>query len=202
MFTGLVGSKGRLLATRRQGAGLRLEVGHALPGGPLERGESIATDGVCLTVTEPGPDRFAAELSPETLARTGGCARWRAGREVNLERALAAGDRLGGHVVQGHADGVLRLTGWRRLPGGWVEARVAYPPAARAWIVEKGSIALDGVSLTIAKVGGSWFECALVPATLVATTLGDRRPGDELVVEYDVLAKVAAQAVTRAGGRA
>ena len=201
MFTGIVGSKGRLLATRRQGSGLRLEVAHSLAGGPLEAGESVATDGVCLTVTDPGPDRFAAELSPETLARTGGPARWRAGREVNLERALEAGGRIGGHVVQGHADGLLRLVGWRRLPGGWVEARLELPAAAGAWVVEKGSVALDGVSLTVSRVGGAWFECALVPATLAATTLGARRPGDRLVVEFDMLAKVAAQAVARAAGR-
>ncbi len=205
MFTGLVGSRGRLLAARSQGAGLRLEVGHTLAGGPLALGESVATDGVCLTVAEPGPARFTAELSPETLARTGGAARWRPGREVNLERALAAGDRIGGHVVQGHADGLLRLLGRRRLPGGWAELRVELPARARAWVVEKGSVALDGVSLTVSRVGGSWFECALVPATLAATTLGALRPGDRLVVEYDVLAKVAAQAAqaaTRATGRA
>jgi riboflavin synthase len=201
VFTGIVGSKGRVLATRRQGGGLRLEVAHALAGAPLEPGESIATDGVCLTVTDPGVDRFAADVSPETLARTGGPARWRAGREVNLERALEAGGRMGGHVVQGHADGLLRLVGWRRLPGGWVEARLELPAAARAWIVEKGSVALDGVSLTVSRVGGAWFECALVPATLAATTLGARRPGDRLVVEYDVLAKVTAQAVARGGRR-
>jgi riboflavin synthase len=201
VFTGIVGSKGRVLATRRQGGGLRLEVAHALAGAPLEPGESIATDGVCLTVTDPGEDRFAADMSPETLARTGGPARWRAGREVNLERALEAGGRMGGHVVQGHADGLLRLVGWRRLPGGWIEARLELPAAARTWIVEKGSVALDGVSLTVSRVGGAWFECALVPATLAATTLGARRPGDRLVVEYDVLAKVAAQAAARTGGR-
>lgn len=200
MFTGLVDSQGRLLATRRQGSGLRLDVAHALRGGPLEPGESVATDGVCLTVTEAGPERFAAELSPESLGRTGGAARWRAGRPVNLERALEAGGRIGGHVVQGHADGLLRIIGWRRLSGGWVEARLELPAAARDWIVEKGSVALDGVSLTVSRVGGAWFECALVPATLAATTLGARRPGDRLVAEFDVLAKVAAQAVARGGG--
>ncbi len=182
--------------------GSSLGVAHALRGGPLEPGESVATDGVCLTVTEVGPKRFAAELSPETLGRTGGSARWRAGRPVNLERALEAGGRIGGHVVQGHADGLLRIVGWRRLPGGWVEARLELPAAARDWIVEKGSVALDGVSLTVSRVGGAWFECALVPATLAATTLGARRPGDRLVAEFDVLAKVAAQAVARGGGRA
>ena len=201
MFTGLVSSKGRLLATRRQGTGVRLEVGHGLTGGPRARGESIATDGVCLTVTDAAADRFAAELSPETLARTGGRARWRVGREVNLERALEAGGRIGGHVVQGHADGLIRLVGWRRLPGGWVEARFELPVEARGFLVEKGSVALDGVSLTVSRIGGPWFECSLVPATLGATTLGARRPGDRLIVEYDILAKVAAQAVTRSGGR-
>lgn len=203
MFTGLVTSRGRLAAVRRLGDGCRVEIEHRLEGAPVANGESIAVDGVCLTVTASSAGRLAAEISPETIARTGGAARWRAGHEVNLERALAAGERLGGHVVQGHADGELRLVGLRRRAGGWVEARVELPSAARRWIVEKGSVALNGVSLTVSRVGGSWFEVALIPATLAATTLGAIRPGDRVVVEFDILAKYASQAATgaaRTGG--
>ncbi len=205
MFTGLVTSRGRLVAVRRMGDGSRVEIEHDLPGGRPAAGESIAVDGVCLTVTGASTDRrFTAEISPETILRTGGFERWRGGREVNLERALQAGDRIGGHLVQGHADGTLRMLGLRRRAGGWIEARFELPPPARRWVVEKGSVALNGVSLTVARVGGSWFEVALIPATLSATTLGSIRPGERLVVEYDLLAKYAGQAASngpRAGGR-
>ncbi|MBP7147187.1 MAG: riboflavin synthase [Acidobacteria bacterium] len=189
MFTGLVAGLGRLAHVRRAGAGARARVEHELPGGNLEPGESICVDGCCLTVAGLGPGWFEADLSPETLARTGGTVRWRPGRSVNLERALRAEDRVGGHYVQGHVDGTLRLTALRRQPGGWIAARVELPPRARRYVVEKGSIALDGVSLTVARTGRGWFEVALIPATLGATTLSRRRPGSRLIVEYDVLAK-------------
>lgn len=196
MFTGLVIGLGRLAGPRGRGAGLTLTVEHELPGGPVQPGESIAVDGCCLTADAPRPGRFDADLSPETLARTGGRGRWRAGRVVHLERALAAGDRLGGHIVQGHADGLVRVTGTRPEPGGFKRLRLELPADARAFVVEKGSVALDGVSLTVAARGGNWFEVALIPATLGGTTLAERRPGDRMIVEWDVLARVAASART------
>ena len=189
MFTGLVEGLGRLARVRRAGAGARVRVAHALPGGDLEPGESVCVDGCCLTVAALGPGWFEADLSPETLARTGGTVRWRTGRSVNLERALHAGERVGGHYVQGHVDETLRLLALRRQPGGWTAARVELPPGARRYVVEKGSIALDGVSLTVARTGRGWFEVALIPTTLGATTLSQRRPGSRLIVEYDVLAR-------------
>lgn len=198
MFTGLVAAIGRLAAPRARGAGLTVAVEHALPGEPVAPGESIDVDGCCLTAVDPRPGRFDADVSPETLARTGGRARWRAGRRVHLERALLAGDRLGGHVVQGHADGLVRVIGARRQPGGWIVLRCDLPAAGRGLVVEKGSVALDGVSLTVSRSGSGWFEVALVPTTLGATLLGERRPGDRLVVEWDVIARVARQS-TRQG---
>jgi len=192
LFTGLVQDVGRIVAARRVGAGLDLEVRHALPGEPVEPGESIAVDGCCLTVTITRPGSFRADLSPETLARTGGSRRWRPGREVHLERALRAGDRMGGHLVQGHVDQEVRVLGLRRVAGGGAVLRVELPRGGRPLVVEKGSVALDGVSLTVARLGGGWFEVALVPETLARTTLGRRRPGDRLCVEWDVMLKAAA----------
>ena len=192
MFTGLVEDVGRIVAVRRAGAGLAIEVRHSLPGEPLSRGESVAVDGCCLTVTGTGPGTFRADLSPETLARTGGTRRWRPGREVHLERALRAGDRMGGHLVQGHVDGEVRILSLRRVPGGGALLRVELPRDGRPLVVEKGSVALEGVSLTVARLGGGWFEVALIPETLARTNLGRRRPGERVNVEWDVMLKAAA----------
>jgi len=192
LFTGLVQDVGRIAATRRSGAGLAIEVRHSLPGEPPVRGESIAADGCCLTVTGTGPGFFRADLSPETLERTGGTRRWRPGRRVHLERALRVGDRVGGHLVQGHVDGEVRVLALRRVPGGGAVLRVELPRSARSAVVEKGSVALDGVSLTVARVGGGWFEVALVPETLRRTRLGRCRPGERLCVEWDVVLRAAA----------
>lgn len=193
MFTGLIAAIGRIAAARSLGAGLRIEVEHELGQEPIAVGESIACDGCCLTALEPGPTRFAADMSPESLSRTGGAARWRQGRKLNLERALRAGDRLGGHIVQGHADGLTRVISTRAQAGGWRVARMELPAAQQAWTIQKGSITLDGVSLTIAALGPNWFEVALIPQTLATTTLGERRPGDQVIVEYDLFAKYAAR---------
>jgi len=192
VFTGLVEDVGRIVAVRRAGAGLAIEVRHSLPGEPLSRGESVAVDGCCLTVTGTGPGTFRADLSPETLARTGGTRRWRPGREVHLERALRAGDRMGGHLVQGHVDGEVRILSLRRVPGGGALLRVELPRDGRPLVVEKGSVALEGVSLTVARLGGGWFEVALIPETLARTNLGRRRPGERVNVEWDVMLKAAA----------
>jgi riboflavin synthase len=194
MFTGLVAGLGRLARPRPCGAGLTITVEHALAGAPVASGESINVDGCCLTAAAPAAGRFDADLSPETLSRTGGRLRWRAGREVHLERALAAGDRMGGHVVQGHAAGLLRIQSVRHEAGGWLTLRLELPADARPLAVPKGSVALDGVSLTVSRRGAAWFEVALIPATLSATTLGRRRAGERMIVEWDVLARVALEA--------
>ena len=189
MFTGIVEGTGTVaaLAVAADGSGARLEVDAPFLAGGLGLGESVAVNGCCVTVAETTPGGFAADLVAETLRRTalGGLA---AGASVNLERPLALGGRLGGHLVQGHVDGVARVL--HRAPvGDGEELRVELPPDLARYVVEKGSIAVDGVSLTVAGVGPGWFAVALVPHTLAVTTLGDRRPGDLLQLEVDVVAK-------------
>ncbi|UCF67504.1 MAG: riboflavin synthase [Acidobacteriota bacterium] len=202
MFTGLVEGLGRIVASRPRARGLCLGIEHELASGPLQRGESVAVDGCCLTVVATAGRRFGCDLSPETLARTGGAGHWVVSRPVNLERAIRAGDRLGGHIVQGHLDGTLRVLSWRRHADGSATGRFSLPQQGAAYIVEKGSVALDGVSLTVAAIGPEWFEVAFIPATLAATTFGKRRPGELVGVEYDILAKYAERAVEAAARRA
>jgi riboflavin synthase len=187
MFTGLIETVGRL-ADVRPGRGLsRLAVASPLPVEELTRGESVAINGVCLTVVGSEGDRFRVEAVAETLARTtlGGL---RAGARVNLERALRVGDRLGGHWVQGHVDGTVRVSEVRRA-GGDHRVWLDLPAPLRRYVALKGSVALDGVSLTVSGLAGERFEVALIPETLERTTLSALRPGDRLNVEVDLLAR-------------
>jgi riboflavin synthase len=187
MFTGIVEATGTVAALAAAGGGARLEVAAPWPATELRLGESVAVNGCCLTVAEVTAAGFAADLHPETLRRTalGGLA---AGARVNLERPLPLGGRLGGHLVQGHVDGVARLLD-RRPVGGGEELRVELPADLQRYLVEKGSVTVDGVSLTVAGLGPGWFAVALVPHTLQVTTLGERRPGDRVQLEVDVVAK-------------
>ena len=201
MFTGIVEGTGTVaaLAVAADGGGARLEIQAPWLAGDLRLGESVAVNGCCVTVAEATPAGFAADLVAETLRRTalGGLT---AGARVNLERPMALGGRLGGHLVQGHVDGVARIID--RTPGSLgEEVRVELPPDLERYVVEKGSIAVDGVSLTVAGVGPGWFAVALVPHTLEVTTLGDRRPGDPVQLEVDVVAKYVERLVSpmRAG---
>ena len=185
MFTGIVEEVGRVVAA----AGLRLEV--ACGFGDLVIGDSIAVNGVCLTIMELadlGDEiTFAAEPSEETLARTS-LGTLGAGSPVNLERPVPAGGRLGGHVVQGHVDGTGLVRGLDPQEGSvvmWIQA----PVALRRYLVEKGSVAVDGVSLTVAGLEEAAFSVALIPHTLTATTLHSRAPGDVVNLEVDILAK-------------
>jgi riboflavin synthase len=189
MFTGIVEGTGTVvtLAHARSGDGARLEVDTPWPAGELAVGDSVAVDGCCLTVVARTPGGFAADLVAETLRRTA-LGRLATGAKVNLERPLALGGRLGGHLVQGHVDGVGRVLD-RRAVGEGEEIRVELPGEVARYVVEKGSIAVDGVSLTVAAVGQDWFAVALVPHTLAATTLGERSPGDPVHLEVDVVAK-------------
>lgn len=196
MFTGLVSERGRLSAdpepSSRRGVRLRLAHSAAL-GERLSVGASLAVAGVCLTLVESSPEESVVELSRETLARTR-LGSLRRGAEVNLEPALRAGDALGGHFVQGHVDGLVRVV--RRADLG-DHARLTFQLSAASspWIVEKGSVAIDGVSLTVASRSAHEFDVALIPHTLAVTTLGGARAGDALHFEADVLAKYVAQAV-------
>lgn len=210
MFTGIIRERGRLLRPpETTGGGVRMVFGlSAELAGRLEIGASLAVSGVCLTVTsflEPadGSGSFTAEaavsveVSPETLARTT-LGLLEAGSEVNLEPALAAGDAMGGHWVQGHVDGVTRLIE-RRLVGEWHEFTFELPHAYRGQVVEKGSVTLDGTSLTVSRLHAESFEVALVPHTLEITTLGRLEPGDAVNFEADILAKYVERALQVAG---
>jgi riboflavin synthase len=189
MFTGIVEGTGTVaaLAAADDASGARLEVEAPFLAGDLRPGESVAVNGCCLTVAQATAAGFAADLVAETLRRTalGGLA---AGDLVNLERPMALGGRLGGHLVQGHVDGVARVLD-RTAVGDGEEVRIELPAELERFVVEKGSVAVDGVSLTVAGVGSGWFAVALVPHTLEVTTLGRRRPGDPVQLEVDVVAK-------------
>jgi riboflavin synthase len=189
MFTGLIEGQGTVASVETpdaEGAGLRLHVSAPWLDG-LAEGDSVAVNGCCLTVTTLPGDGFTADLVGETLARTA-LGRLAPGDPVNLERPLAAGGRLGGHLVQGHVDGVGQIL--ERTPSGdGTLLRVGLGPDLARYVVVKGSIAVDGVSLTVAGVGPDWFAVALIPHTLAVTTLGRRQPGDPVQLEVDVLAK-------------
>ena len=201
MFTGIVEEIGEVAAVRRTDEVLELTVRGPTVSSDARHGDSIAVSGVCLTVTaveaaaDPAADgpggTFRVELVPETLARTS-LAGVGTGTRVNLERAMAVGGRLGGHIVQGHVDGVGTLL--RRDPGARSDELLFSLPAHLArYVVEKGSITVDGVSLTVAGIaedsGGTSFSVALIPTTLSHTTLGSRAVGDTVNLEVDVVAK-------------
>jgi riboflavin synthase len=192
MFTGLIEVVGTVERVARTGAAARLRVSVLWPDGEAPKaGDSIAVDGACLTAIEPASDGFSADLSSETLQRTLFHTA-RPGQPVNLERALRLGDRLGGHIVQGHVDGVVRVL-TIRPEGEFQRWRVTLPIDLTNQVAAKGSVALNGVSLTVAGLGRDWFEVALIPTTLEATSLGRLRTGAELHLETDVLAKYVAR---------
>lgn len=190
MFTGIVEEIGEVLAVRQTADVVALTVRGPTVTADAAPGDSIAVNGVCLTVTDRagGVDgTFTVELVPETLRRSSlsGVA---AGTRVNLERAVAVGGRLGGHIVQGHVDGVATLLS--RAPGERsAELAFSLTPGLARYVVEKGSITVDGVSLTVAAVTSDAFTVALIPTTLANTTLGIRAPGDTVNLEVDVVAK-------------
>jgi riboflavin synthase alpha subunit len=189
MFTGIVRERGRIVAADRNGGGLRLRIEAAQTAGQAAPGDSVAVAGCCLTVAATADGALEFDAVPETLARTtlGGLG---AGAEVNLEPALRAGEPLGGHFVQGHVDGRGRVAALE-ADGDGARLRVELGPELLRYCVEKGSVALDGVSLTIAALATDGVEIALVPFTLEHTTLAALRRGDEVNVEVDLLAKYA-----------
>ncbi|WP_419707368.1 riboflavin synthase [Promicromonospora sp. NFX87] len=206
MFTGIIEELGSVVALDRpdgdDGADAVVTVAGPLAASDARPGDSIAVDGVCLTVVSVADGSFVAEIMPESLGRSslGGLV---PGSVVNLERALPANGRLGGHVVQGHVDGIATLV--RRTPGPrWDDLEFSAPAALTRYVAEKGSIALAGVSLTVTWVSDGGFGVSLIPTTLAATTLGRLVPGDVVNVEVDVLAKyverlLAADATTGVG---
>jgi riboflavin synthase len=186
MFTGIVEQMGKV-----QSAGTRLAVRTPLAA-ELARGDSIAVNGVCLTAVDIADDRFEADVMEETLARSS-LGRLQAGDRVNLELALRVGDRLGGHFVQGHVDATGGIESIDEREHSRV-VRINAPPDLLHYVVEKGSIAVDGVSLTVTEVDAEGFAVALIPETLERTTLGSAGEGDRVNLEVDMLAKYAVKA--------
>ncbi|MGI8536556.1 MAG: riboflavin synthase [Mycobacteriales bacterium] len=187
MFTGIVEELGEVVAVEDLGRSARLTVRGALVTADAGHGDSIAVNGVCLTVVSSEGGHFTADVMAETL-RCSCLGALAAGSPVNLERAVRASDRLGGHVVLGHVDGTAELLELRS-DQHWTVVRVALPDGLGRYVVEKGSITVDGVSLTVSAVGPDWFEISLVPTTLGLTTLGSKRAGDPVNLEVDILAK-------------
>lgn len=191
MFTGIVESLGTICAVADEGAGRTLVVAEPVLAPALVVGESVAVNGVCLTVVERGPETFRFQAGPETLRRSN-LGDLRPGDRVNLERSLRLGDRLGGHLVQGHVDGVGHIAE-RIVHGDWHLVWFRCPPPLTRQMVPKGSIAVDGVSLTLVDVKSDRFSVALIPHTLAVTTLGHKVIGALVNLETDLFAKYVAK---------
>lgn len=192
MFTGIVRELGTLRRRSLRAGVLHLEIEGPLSAARLGAGDSVAVNGACLTATALRARRFAAQAVPETLARTN-LGMLQTGARVNLETSLAAGEPLGGHFVAGHVDGLARVLALRKQPGGGAELRFTVEPALERFLAEKGSVTLEGVSLTVASCrrrnGRREAAVALIPHTLRATTLGRARAGTLLNLEVDLLAR-------------
>lgn len=194
MFTGIIEELGtiRRIASARDGARLEVSARTVLTDAKL--GDSISVNGVCLTIVEKSSDSFAADVSAETLRRTS-LKQTKAGSRVNLERAMAATSRFGGHIVQGHVDGTGEFLEARASGDGWV-VRVGFPAELARYIVEKGSITVDGISLTVAALGDTWFEIAVIPHTWKVTNLGSLERGAAVNLEVDIIAKYVERMMT------
>jgi riboflavin synthase len=185
MFTGIVAELGEVAGVDHHGDAARLTIRGSTEGVAL--GESIAVNGVCLTVTGILGGTFTADVMGETLSRSG-LGALTPGDPVNLERSVRLADRMGGHLVQGHVDATAAIIS--RTPAEhWDQVRIALPDGIARYVVEKGSIAVDGISLTVIAVTGDWFEVSLIPETLKRTTLGQKQPGETVNLEVDVIAK-------------
>lgn len=196
MFTGLIADVGTVNRVT-SGAVTDMWIDSHFPG-DFAHGESIACDGVCLTIVEWRGPSFRVQAAPETLRRST-LGRWGPGRRVNLERALRLGDRLGGHWVQGHVDGVAEVLD-THPEGGSLVLTCSLPDALAPFFVEKGSVCIDGVSLTVTAVEAGRFSVMLIPETQRVTTLGQKRPGDVVNLEADIIGKYVARMVGLRGG--
>ncbi|SKB10036.1 riboflavin synthase [Aeromicrobium choanae] len=187
MFTGLVEEKGTVVALDDLGDAVRITIRGPVVTSDAGHGDSIAVNGCCLTVIDPTEDTFSADVMRESLDRTS-LGDLEAGSLVNLERAMQAGARMGGHIVQGHVDGTATLID--RTPSEhWEVVRFSLPAELARYVVDKGSITVDGTSLTVVEAGDDWFSVSLIPTTLADTVLGTRKPGDRVNLEVDVIAK-------------
>jgi riboflavin synthase len=203
MFTGIVTDVGRLVAATDRNDGRLLRIATAYDPASIDLGASITVDGICLTVTDKGPGAgsnwFEAFAALETLDVTdvGG---WREGRRVNLERSLKVGDELGGHIVSGHIDGLAGIVG-KQVTGGQITLTFEAPEELAPFIAKKGSIALNGTSLTVNEVDGNRFSVHLIPYTVEMTSWGDYEVGDQVNLEVDPMARYAARLMEALGQR-
>jgi riboflavin synthase len=192
MFTGLVTDVGEVLGVEERGEGLRqLIIASAYDPATIAIGASICCGGVCMTAVATGNNNFSVDAAAETLRLTT-VGRWEKGTRVNLERSLKMGDELGGHLVSGHVDGLAELIAREDLTG-MAKLTLRVPKPLARFIAQKGSVALDGVSLTVNDVGDDTFSVLIIPHTLAVTTLGALKPGDSLNLEVDVMARYAAR---------
>lgn len=195
MFTGIVEELGEVVELTWKGEGARLAIRGPVVTADAAHGDSIAVNGVCLTVVENLGEVFTTEVMKESFDRSslGGL---EVGDRVNLERAVKVSDRLGGHIVQGHVDGVATIT--ERVPGDlWETVRLTLPSDLARYVVEKGSITVDGISLTVTEISENHFAVSLIPTTLELTTLGRKGVGDKVNIEVDIVAKYVEKLVTR-----
>jgi riboflavin synthase len=189
----LIEELGAMVSWVPRGDAGRLTVRGPLVVSDAAHGDSISVNGVCLTVVEQGDDWFTADVMGQTLSMST-IGTWGEGEPVNLERAASVGDRLGGHIVQGHIDGTTTVLEVRQQDA-WRVLRFSLDPAHAPLVVDKGSIAVDGVSLTVSAAGDDWFEVSLIPETLAVTTLGRKQVGDTANIETDILARHVARLV-------
>ncbi|MDT7806349.1 MAG: riboflavin synthase [Acidobacteriota bacterium] len=187
MFTGIIEELGRVRSIEQRGEGVRMTVEARVVTEGTSEGDSIAVNGVCLTALDVRADSFAADGSRETLQRST-LGHLRAGSVVNLERAVTPSTRLGGHIVQGHVDGRGRFLSAEEHGGSWT-VRIGYPSELSRYLVFKGSVAVEGISLTIAGLAADHFEVAVIPKTWTVTNFSSLRPGDSVNLEADIIAK-------------
>ena len=187
MFTGIIEELGRVRAIEKRGEDARIIIAARIVTTDSKNGDSISVNGVCLTALDVKPDSFAADVSKETLFRST-LGRLQIDSPVNLERAVTPATRLGGHIVQGHVDATGKFLGSKNQSDSWT-FRFAYPKAIAQYLVFKGSVAVDGISLTIANLTKDYFEIAVIPKTLELTNFSQFQPGDEVNLEADVIAK-------------
>lgn len=197
MFTGIVEESGEIIAREDLADAARLVIRGPVVTSDARHGDSIAVNGVCLTVVEVSDGAFSTDVMGETLDRSS-LGALRVGSRVNLERAAAVNSRLGGHIVQGHVDGTGHVIS--RTPSEhWEVVRIALPTALSRYVVHKGSITVDGVSLTVSDLGSDWFEVSLIPTTLELTTLGTAEVGARVNLEVDVIAKYVERLMDQGG---
>ncbi len=194
MFTGIIEELGRVRSVEQRGEGVRMTVEARVVTGGTREGDSIAVNGVCLTALEVSREGFAADGSRETLQRST-LGTLRAGSRVNLERAVTPETRLGGHIVQGHVDGRGRFLSAEEHGGSWT-VRLAYPPELARFLVFKGSVTVEGISLTVAALADDYFEIAVIPKTWTVTNLSHLHTGDAVNLEADIIAKYVERILT------